>query len=68
MPHNPRSPTRADRHIVSNYLRAEAAMMRSAAEGWRDTPDEDGVLDRFAAQQETRAGRLERVAEWMTNV
>lgn len=61
-------PSKTDRMIVARHIRAEATMMRSNAEQWRANPDAAGVLVKMAAQQEERAERLERVADWMVDL
>lgn len=62
----PRKPTRADRMIVANYIRAEATMMRAGAEKLAADCEPSAVLHKLVRQQETRAERLERVADWMS--
>lgn len=64
-------PPKADRMIVANHLRADATMMRSQAETNRTLPVAPEVAEafrKFSAQQEARAARFERVANWMVDL
>jgi hypothetical protein len=58
-------PTKATRMKIANYLRAQAVMLRSEADGLREKPDEAGHLLRMAAQQEKRAVMFEEFADWV---
>ena len=67
----PRKPSLRDRRIVSHHLYADAVMMRSHAEHYREQaaaeerPDVAETLVRAAALDEARAERFERLADWM---